>query len=530
MPTLNPPPVALTRLHASALPRRLPLHGVTGSRQIERAWMQRLPAHTLMQRAGLAIARLACAIAPHAQRIWIACGPGNNGGDGLQAAALLQGWGHQVEVTLLAEPERLPDDARAAHADAVAAGVAISNAIPTGLQDHDLAIDALLGIGASRAPSAAMQACIDAMHALPAPILAIDLPTGLDADSGSWLQGGSARQCIQADHTLSLLSLKPGLFTAHGRDAAGTVWWDDLGTSALQAQDTSSPDAWLQGVSLQPEAASAAIPAPHASHKGSFGDACIVGGASGMEGAAVLAARAALHAGAGRVYLASLSGRDSGPVDAEIMHRPLLHAHDLDALPRAGARVAAGCGGGQAITEHLPALLQHTARLILDADALNAMAGDTALAGWLAQRQQPTILTPHPLEAARLLGGTAADIQQQRLQAASQLAQQRQAIVVLKGSGTVVAAPPALGMEPVIVHAGNARLATAGTGDVLAGTIAAYWAQAHARNPAESAWQQAFDVACAAVQAHGRAADLWPAARGTLTAGQLASALQRLPG
>ena len=530
MPTLSPSSVALTRLHASTLPRRLPLHGVAGSRQIEQAWMQQLPPHALMQRAGLATARLACALAPHAQRIWIACGPGNNGGDGLQAAALLQAWGRQVEVTLLADPLRLPEDARAAHAEAVAAGVPISTALPTALRAHDLAIDALLGIGASRAPSATLQACIDALHATPAPVLAIDLPTGLDADSGDWLQGGRARQCVHADHTLSLLSLKPGLFTGHGRDAAGMVWWDDLGTAALQAHGTCQADAWLQGAALQPGTAALPAPLPHASHKGSFGDVCIVGGAAGMEGAAVLAARAALHAGGGRVYLGSLSAHATHPTDAELMQRSLQHDSDLASLPLASASVAAGCGGGTAIIRWLPALLQHSARLVLDADALNAIAADTSLAERLRLREQPTILTPHPLEAARLLGCTVAEVQQQRLQSACRLADRLQAMVVLKGSGSVVAAPSDQGIAPVIVHAGNARLATAGTGDVLAGCIAAFWAQAQARQAGGSAWQLAFDTACAAVQAHGHAAEQWPAERGTLTAGQLAAALQRLPG
>ena len=195
------------------------LHDVAAIRRAEQQAAATLPAHALMQRAGLAVARLALALAPHARTVWVACGPGNNGGDGFEAAMHLQTWGRQPQVTCVGDEARLPADARASLQRARAAGVQLAEEPPA---HWDLAIDALLGIGNVRAPEGRLLETIERLSAGPAPVLAIDVPSGLAADTG---QGRSVR----ATHTLSLLALKPGLFTAHGRDAAGEVWFDDLG-------------------------------------------------------------------------------------------------------------------------------------------------------------------------------------------------------------------------------------------------------------------------------------------------------------
>lgn len=517
--------------HNHTLPR-LPLHGIAATRQLERLWLERLPAGTLMQRAGMAVARLAMAVAPHARHIWVACGYGNNGGDGLEAAALLQKLGKRVTVTLLASPGALPADAHAAYQHACRAGVIFSADCPPAMTPQDMCIDALLGIGATRAPDDAMRACIRRMQASTALILAIDVPTGLHADTGTVALNDNDGW-VRASHTLTLLTLKPGLFTADGRDASGTVWWDGLGTHC--APPTQNASAWLQGACtecspLQPEPAP--LP-PHASHKGSFGDVCIVGGATGMTGAALLAGSAALHAGAGRVHVGVLSAAVAS-YSPELMLRTVNQPGDLAALPLTNATVACGCGGGTPIAALLPDLLQQACRLVIDADGLNALSSDPLLHGLLgarSSRQQPTILTPHPAEAARLLGCNTADIQRDRVAAARALAEHHGCVVAVKGSGTVIAAP---GRLPVVVHAGNARLATAGTGDVLAGCMAACWEQAAQAVPPGNqapadAHDMAFDAACAAVHIHGHAADQWDAARPTpaLTAGALATALQR---
>jgi hydroxyethylthiazole kinase-like uncharacterized protein yjeF len=328
-----------------------------------------------------------------------------------------------------------------------------------------------------------------AMSAGAAPVLAVDLPSGLDTDTG-------AGHAVRATHTLALLSLKPGLFTAAGRDASGEVWFDDLGVD----DPAQEPSARLAG----PPASSLRL---HASHKGSYGDVAVIGGAPGMTGAALLAASAALHAGAGRVFAALLDGGTLS-VDAS---QPELMFRAWDSLDLSGMAVACGCGGGDAIRAVLPKVLATARALVLDADALNAIAADTQLQSLLrtrARRERPTVLTPHPLEAARLLGCSAPQIQRDRLLASRELVQRFGCVVVLKGSGTVIAAP---GLPPTINPTGNARLATAGTGDVLAGMVASRLA----------AGAPAYEAAAGAVYAHGLAADRWPADR-PLTACALA--------
>lgn len=466
--------------------RAWPLYGTAATRQLETTAASSLPLHALMQRAGLAVARLALAVAPHARTVWIACGPGNNGGDGLEAALHLQQWGKQPVVTWLGDEAKAPTDAKASLQRARAGGVAFAAKPPEGC---GLAIDALLGIGKARPFDGAMADVAALLRQCTVPVLAIDLPSGLDADTGT----GDA---VRATHTLSLLTLKPGLFTGGGRDACGEVWFDDLGVAAPDA-----PSAWLAG----PPAGSKR---PHDSHKGNYGDVAVIGGAPGMSGAALLAASAALHAGAGRVFAGLLDGGGLA-VDPS---QPELMLRSWDSLDLAAMHVACGCGGGNAVRAALPRALSTARTLVLDADALNAVAADTQLQTLLQARgrrgDRPTVLTPHPLEAARLLGSSTRQVQADRLAAAQELAKRFSAVVLLKGSGSVVAAP---GRVPSINPTGNARLATAGTGDVLAGFVAARLAGGDG----------AFEAASTAACLHGLAADRWHASR-PLVASELA--------
>lgn len=476
-------------LDASRPRMSLPLHGVAASRAIEQRAQAALPAHTLMRRAGAAVARLALAVAPHARRVWIAAGPGNNGGDGLEAAIGLLQAGREVRVTLIGDPAALPPDAADALRRAQAAGVEIGTAGAPPLQAHDLAIDALLGLGANRAPQDRIAAAIAELGALACPVLAVDVPSGLNCETGQPL----GDLCVHATHTIALLTLEPGLYTGSGRDLAGEVWFDDLGVE----RSAQAPDAWLAGAD-----AARALHAPrrHAQHKGSFGDLAVVGGAAGMTGATVLAARAAHAAGAGRVYVNLL---DEHAPQIDLARPELMFRRAWWREPRAvvaGATVVCGCGGGDAVREALSRLLSLAARLVLDADALNAIASDEALQTQLAARaarSQATVLTPHPLEAARLAGSSARAVQADRLHAAQTLAERFACVVLLKGSGSIVAAP---GRAPSINPTGNASLATAGTGDVLAGWLGGLWAQS-GRSVA------ACEIATAAAYAHGAAAD-----------------------
>jgi hydroxyethylthiazole kinase-like uncharacterized protein yjeF len=234
----------------------------------------------------------------------------------------------------------------------------------------------------------------------------------------------------------------------------------------------------------------------------------------GMSGAAILAATAALHAGAGRVILSLLSGLTSDCAPPDVMQRGF-NRLDLEQL-----HVVCGCGGGTSVQAVLLEVLQRSGSLVLDADGLNAVAQDSSMQNALRQRAahsatQATVITPHPLEAARLLDCNTAQVQNDRLKAAQELAESFQCIVVLKGSGTVIAAP---GQTPRINITGNGRLAIGGTGDVLAGVVGTRMAQG------QNTLEDAFEAACQAVAQHGQVADDWPPGQ-ALTASRLAQRL-----
>ncbi len=481
----------------------------------------------LMQAAGLATARLALALAPHAPLFQVQAGPGNNGGDGWVAATVLHQAGRPVQVVDCSEGRPLPRDAHLARQQALQAGVQHTDARtdPHHLPAGSLQVDALLGLGGqTREAGRVHSAVVDLLLAAERghTVLAVDLPSGLHADTGQ-CQPGLA---VLAHHTLSLLTLKPGLFTGQGRDHAGQVWLHRLGTA-----DLSPPSGHLSG---QPALAHRR----HSQHKGSFGDVAVLGGAPGMAGALVLAARAAACGGAGRVFAYGLDPQRSSLDEAwpELMFRP---AHAGSAPDH--ATVVAGCGGGQAIADHLPALLNGPTRLVLDADALNTIARSSALQQALAARHAATVLTPHPLEAARLLGTDTTTVQAYRISAAQTLARRFQAVVLLKGSGTVLASPAGTWC---INPTGNALLASAGTGDVLAGFLGGLWssqavAEAAVGLPAVSqhpdntrGMAAAFQAACAAAWWHGTAADqAWTQGqRHALRASALVDALGRALG
>ncbi len=504
----------------------LALLDVAQTRQLESLGMARVNSGpSLMAQAGLAVAKLALAIKPFAPCYWIFCGPGNNGGDGLEAAKHLHLWGRQVRVVLWQPEMKRPTDAANALMGVNALGIAVQAMLPSKLDSQDLCIDAMLGVGlrssssssstSSLLPSEAlMQTWIDGLYQLGADVLAVDVPSGLNANTGQFQNksGGVHIQDkhIQAKHTLQLLTAKPGCFTAHGRDACGTQWLETLGCEDLQVS--------LQATALLNSPPRSHSKPMHASHKGTFGDVAIIGGESvdmrgmGMTGAVDLAASAALHAGAGRVmacYLSSdASSSSQKPRLAEIMHR------HFSALNLKIGAIVCGCGGGEAVRQVLPKVLQESMCLVLDADALNAIAKDPWLRDLLrlrAAKKWSTVITPHPLEAARLINTSSTDVQNDRLHAAQTLAENLKCTVVLKGSGTVIAKA---GTTPVINPTGNARLATGGTGDVLAGVMGARMAQGLGE----------FEAACAAVFEHGEVADEWPLL--TLTAGKLAELIR----
>jgi len=438
----------------------------------------------LMERAGEAAAHLALLLVQGPARVLVACGPGNNGGDGFVLARHLHCAGLAVSVAFAGDPCRLPDDARAAHAAWIAAGGLTVPDLPAPPPEGwALVADALFGIGLQRPLEGRYAGWIDALNAQPCPRLAIDIPSGLDADTGRRLG-----PCFNASHTITFIALKPGLLTLDGPDHCGEVHLDtiDVDAEALAPAPGREITPALFAARLNPRRAN--------SHKGSYGDAALVGGAPGMVGAAVLAGRAAIHLGAGRVLLGLL---DPAALPVDILRPELMFraAAELLADPAMSA-IAVGPGLGQSDAAHalVASAIGLEKPLVLDADALNLVAADPALQRALAERSAPTLLTPHPAEAARLLGRTTPDIQHDRIAAAIAIARQLKAWVVLKGCGSVVASPQGAWW---INTSGNPAMATAGMGDVLTGLVTALLARG---------WP-AGDALLAAVHLHGAAAD-----------------------
>jgi len=465
----------------------LALYSVAQIRAIESAALSSVPPGMLMQRAGAAVARVVLSRLSGGTaepRVLVAAGPGNNGGDALVAAALLARQRLKVTVILLSDQSALPEDAGQALMQAKQSGVTFATSIRD-ISDTPwaLAIDGLFGIGLARPLQAQyLQVALQLNH-LRCPVLAIDVPSGLDTDTGSVVGPEGAVVC--ADVTLTFIGNKPGLHTLHGRDNAGQVIVDDLGIDSSlfpsPVARLNSPASFMHRLR----------PRLHASHKGSYGDLHVIGGAEGMSGAVILAARMALMAGAGRVFAGF-----AGTVPAFDSLHPELMCRQANELTADRGAIVIGPGLGMSRDAHdlLGRALSSALPLVIDADGLNLIAAEAPLQTRLAQRTAPTLLTPHPLEAARLLNTHADVIQADRLRAINAITQRYQSTVILKGSGSIIGRPDEL---TVINSTGNAALATAGSGDVLAGLCGALLAQG---------WP-VWECAQAAAWLHGCAAD-----------------------
>ncbi|BAN23124.1 NAD(P)H-hydrate dehydratase [Caballeronia insecticola] len=474
-----------------------------------------LPPHTLMARAGAAAAQWLIDAMEHdpetrARPVWIAAGPGNNGGDALVIAERLHRAGVGVRVCMPVEVK--PDDARWALQAARAASVPIDAAPPASFDGFGWLVDGMFGIGLSR-PLEGVFAEIGARLSRRArasgQVLALDVPSGLDSDTGTPVNGSEA---VRVTDTITFIGAKPGHFTSQGRDLCGRLF-----LATLEVESSAAPSVVLNAPALF---AAHMPPRDNATNKGTFGTLAVIGGDTGMCGAPVLAARMALYGGAGKVNIAFL-GDGFPPYDPP---HPELMLHHVDgfALDKMDA-LAIGCGMGS--SERAQNVLDDVLKLdipkLLDADALNLVAKNDALAAAVAARGaqgDPCILTPHPLEAARLLHSDAKAVQADRIAAARQLSARYAAIAVLKGSGTVIASPDG---RVAVNPTGNAGLATGGTGDVLGGLIGALLAQ---KLPA-------YEAALAGVWLHGLAAQtLTDGGTGPagLTAGELAPAVRTL--
>ena len=419
----------------------------------------------LMERAGAAAADVAMAMLKERPGpVVVLAGPGNNGGDGFVLARLLRAGFHDVSVVFAGDPARLPPDAAAAHAAFRAAGGTAVAVIPPGRPA--LIVDALFGLGFSRPLPEAVQALVRWANAQPAPTLALDIPTGLRADTGI-----ATAPAIRADATATFIALKPGLLTAEGPDLVGALSVHGLGLDLNAGQPPQGRMlTWPTLASALPEVFLRRL---RASHKGTFGTLVVIGGAAGMAGAALLAGRAALRIGAGKVRVGFIA-HPPPTLDPSTPELMLGDARTSLVAPANAWVVGCGLGDTDGARDVLARALDSDAPVVLDADALNVLAADRAMRSIARSRNAATIATPHPAEAARLLGTSVAEVQHDRIEAAFSIARELRAHVVLKGAGTVIAHPD---QRYDINATGNPALAFAGSGDVLAGMIGGCLAQ-----------------------------------------------------
>lgn len=461
--------------------------GLYGARELaeidRRAQAGGLAGETLMQRAGEAAFRAVAARWPCARRWLIYAGGGNNGGDGYVVANEALRAGFEVTVAALKPPRKGSAAAAKAaeYADAGGTSVAWAEADASAA---DVLVDALFGIGLDRPLEGGAKAAVEAMNAAGKAVAAIDLPSGLYADTGA-----APGVAVKAALTITFIGLKPGLFTGAGPHLAGRLAFARLGVPD-SVEDGLEPIAWRITPALRRELLP---PRERTAHKGHFGHVLVAGGESGTGGAVILAATAALRIGAGLVSAATRPVH----VPALLAARPEIMAHGIgeaealgDVAPRANA-VALGPGLGQTEWSRRmwqAALAREDARPVVDADALNLLAKES-------MRRDDWVLTPHPGEAARLLGTDVPGIENDRPAAVRALAERYGGVAVLKGAGTLVAADG----EPTLwlCDRGNPGMASGGMGDALTGVIAGLLAQGVAP----------FDAARLGVWLHATAGD-----------------------
>ena len=419
-----------------------------------------IPGHELMTRAGHATLNALRARWPAARSLCVLCGPGNNGGDGYVVARVARAQGLRTVVVALADPETLRGDARRVYEEFVAAGGGLERWSP-GVLDADVIVDAVFGTGLTRDVGERAAEVLHAVNASHRPVIAVDIPSGLHADTGAIL--GVA---VRADATVTFIARKLGCYLGDGPEVCGHVVFDGLGVPRETYQGMPSAARLLDDSIV----ADTLPPRPRAAHKGMHGHVLVVGGGPGMPGAARLAGEAALRAGAGLVTVAThpsnlwaLTGRP------ELMCVGVQSARDLEpALERVTVlALGPGLGQGDWSRDVYRAAMATNLPRVVDADALNLLALQPV-------HRDDWVLTPHPGEAARLLGISGADVQRDRLGAAAELQQRYGGTVVLKGAGTIVKRPD---RSPAICDRGNPGMAVAGMGDVLTGVIAGIAAQ-----------------------------------------------------
>jgi hydroxyethylthiazole kinase-like uncharacterized protein yjeF len=386
------------------------------------------PDTSLMERAGLAAADLAAQlVSDRGKDVLVLAGPGNNGGDAYELAANLKSEYFRVSLVSPEGSETLPKDADRARRKWLDAGGEILAAVPSD-RKWALVVDGLFGIGLARDVQGEYARLVALASSQACPVLALDIPSGLASDTGRVL--GHA---VRATHTITFIALKPGLLTLDGPDHCGAITVNDLG---IDAGGAVAAGAWVAAPELFANLLKAR---PRNFHKGQAGSVCVLGGASGMAGAALLAGRAALLLGSGRVYVGMLAS-EAPSVDLLTPELMLRHPDEALGMELDALVVGPGLGQSERAETLVGAVLASEMPCVLDADALNLIAESPDLREACARRKADTIATPHPAEAARLLGVKTSEVQQDRIAAAQRLSRELHAHVVLKGVGTILVA------------------------------------------------------------------------------------------
>ena len=477
---------------------------------------QGIPGIQLMKRAGRAVLETLLECWPQPPQLTVYCGSGNNGGDGYMVAALAQQQRIPVTVVQLCDGQSLEGDARRAFEFACQQSVSMKPFSADSPPTEGIVVDALLGTGYKGKLRVPYDQAIRQINSCALPVVAVDVPSGLDSDTGQ-----AANDCVVADLTVSFIGLKCGLYTAQGPSHSGEVFFDDLGVTGTIYREVPAAARQLELESLL----AALPPRPRHAHKGDFGHVVVIGGESGLGGAVMMAAESAARCGAGLVSVATRR-EHIAPLLArrpEIMAHAVDNPHQLLPLLQRATVLVIGPGLGRSPWSEM--VLYHASQsasqrhlpLVMDADALNLLAEGVVV------RQLPSalLLTPHPGEAARLLGTDVANIQADRFAAVSQLQKRYKATVILKGVGSLVASDgPDADPQPGLCAQGNPGMASGGMGDVLSGVTGALLAQG-------LTLQQAAELA---VCLHGTAADILAAAEGErgLLATDLVAVMRRL--
>lgn len=481
------------------------IYSVASVREIDRTAIEdhSIPGYTLMTRAGAAALNAARRRFPDAKRWQVVCGGGNNGGDGYVVARLAANAGIVVSVLTMVDPEILKGDAATAYGDFAAEGGVVMPWAGDLDAEADLLVDAILGSGLERDVTGEYADAVAAINGHEARVLALDIPTGINGDTGALL--GSA---VRADLTVTFVGLKTGLFLDQGAEFCGELQYDGLDI----------PDEYRANVSAEFRRVDDALyrsafpQRPRTAHKGDFGHVLVIGGGQGMPGAVRLCGEAALRAGAGLVSIATASSHAAivTATRPELMSHAIDGPEDLEPLLEKADVIAFGPGLG--LSDWAKSLFEIVAAdarpAVWDADALNLLADSPG-------KSNTRIITPHPGEAGRLLERSTADVQADRPGAAQALQERYGGVAVLKGAGSLIAQSAE---SPSICTSGNPGMAVAGMGDVLTGIIAALLGQGLSVEQA----------AMAGVEAHARAGDI--AARGGERGLMASDLIAALPG